>query len=312
MKVSVNPLGEVTLTGKVERRIRTLLSLVVPPFSARDARRLEKLCNSGVQKVGGTQLHLSWGFSDVLEPYFSDTGSESGFRIFNGATILRIMNNRPPLDLGDFAPILYERCEKRLRTDGKLSTPLNGFAELEALFAQALESELPSYWESWKGVRLFSEADEAFLRITTRNWTTQQILLEAAPTADPQDDAQPRAAGTHFQFLRDGSGQPVQISLPLEEGDLVDIITKRIRGLGDVCREPLTHAGRAPREAKTTPAKPMTEKAKRAARKRAAEIGYFEDFTGKLRPIPLLHKLTVEGLARIEGVLDPQTQTDQG
>jgi hypothetical protein len=298
MKVSVLPEGAVILTGRVERKTRTLLHLVLPPVSLRDARRLEKLCNSGTRS-STDQLHLSWGIFDTLQPFFcSDNQSTTGLRILNGATILRVMNNRPPAEIGDFAPVLYQRAEKRLRSEQKLSRPLNGYAELESLFAAAIARELPSYWENWKTSRSFSELDGAFIRIMTRDWTAiAQPVTQSDTTA-----VETELARTHFQFLR--PPHSIQLGLPLEEGELIDRLQARVRRINDVCSEPLTHARRAPREESTTPAKPLSEKARKAARKRADEIGYFVDFTGRLRPIPILNPATVEGIAQVDGVLD--------
>jgi hypothetical protein len=298
MKVSVLPEGAVKLTGRVEGKTRTLLHLVLPPVSPRDARRLEKLCNSGIRS-STDQLHLTWGISDTLEPLFCQDVQSTGLRVLNGTTILRVMNNRPPAELGDFAPVLYERAAKRLRSEQSFSDSLHGWPELEALYADVIARELPTFWLNWKTSRSFSELDAAFIRITTRNWTAI-----AQPVIPARDTPVKGASGTHFQFLRPPHTVGVQLGLPLEEGELFDRLQARVRRINDVCSEPLTHARRAPREESTTPAKPMTEKAKKAARTRADEIGYFVDFTGRLRPIPILNPLTVEGIAQVDGVLD--------
>ena len=292
MTVSVLPEGAVTLTGRIEGKTRTLLQLVLPPVSPRNARRLEKLCNKGTH-TSTNQLHLTWGITDTLEPLFCQDDHSNGLRVLNGTTILRVMNNRPPIELGDFAPVLYERAAKRLRTEQSFTDSLNGWPELEALYADAIARELPTFWANWKtSSRTFSELDAAFIRIMTRNWTAI-----AKPVI-----SSPQAASTHFQVFKPTSG--VQLGLALEEGELLDRLQARVRRINDVCSEPLTHARRAPREESTTPAKPMTEKARKAARKRADEIGYFVDFTGRLRPIPILNPLTVEGIAKVDGVLD--------
>lgn len=305
MKVSALSEGAVILTGRTDRKNRTLLHLVLPPGSQPDARRLEKLCNSGTRSASADQLHLSWGLSDILELFFRPDGeNETGLRVLNGATILRVMNNRPPAEIGEFAPVLYRRAEKRLRSAQKLSSPVNGYAELEALFGDAITRQLTAYWESWKTTRTFSELDNAFIRVMTRNWTAI-----AEPTARVHAaSAGSHVAGTHFQIYHPSPSASVQLGLPLEEGELVDRLKARVRLINDVCSEPLTRARRAPREESTAQAKPMTAKARKAARKRADEVGYFVDFTGQLRAIPILNAATVEGIARAEGVLDPSVR----
>jgi hypothetical protein len=299
MKVSVLPEGAVKLTGRVEGKTRTLLHLVLPPVHPRDARRLEKLCNSGIRS-STDQLHLTWGITDTLEPLFCQDDHSTGLRVLNGTTILRVMNNRPPVELGDFAPVLYERATKRLRAEQSFSNSLTGWPELEALYASAIARELPSFYVNWKASRSISELDAAFIRIMTRNWTSvAKPVVSVVPTS-----VEVGAARTHFQLLQPPHTVGIQLGLPLEEGELLDRLQARVRRINDVCSEPLTHASRAPREESATASKPMTEKARKAARKRADEVGYFVDFTGRLRPIPILNPLTVQGIAQVDGVLD--------
>ncbi len=293
MTVSVLPEGAVKLTGRIEGKTRTLLHVVLPPVSPRNARRLEKLCNKGTHS-STNQLHLTWGITETLEPFFCQDDHSTGLRVLNGTTILRVMNNRPPIELGDFAPVLYERAAKRLRNQQSFTESLNGWPELEALYADAIARELPTFWVNWQTSRTFSELDAAFIHTMTRNW--RAIAKPNIPSPD--------AAGTHCQLQQSPHNTGIQLGLPLEEGELLDRLGARVRRINGFCSEPLTHARSAPREESTTPAKPMTEKARKAARKRADEVGYFVDFTGRLRPIPILNAFTVEGIAKVDGVLD--------
>lgn len=304
MRVNVDPAGAVTITGRVSGRTCTLLNLVMPPLSAREAGRLERLCNRGTRQPEG-QGTLTWSISDFVEVHFvRDDGDESKVRVLRGDTIVRVMNNRAPLELGDFGPILYERAEKRLRNEGKLAKPLNGYSELEALFRGAVARELPGYLAMWRGTRPFSEKDIAFIRLTAGDTN----LLET-----DEEDEQPTTSITSASSSEDVAGSPsavarsagdlVQLSLRFEAGDVVQRLTARVRAIGGVCNEPLTHAKHAPREPRETPATPVP-----GAKKRISESGkrngYYRAFTGVLRPIPLLNPHTVVGLAKAPGALE--------
>jgi hypothetical protein len=299
MRVNVSPEGKVTITGRVSGRSCTLLTVLVPPVSTREASRLERLCNRGTRQPDG-QGTLTWSITDFVETHFTrGDGDPSKVRVLRGETIMRLMNNRAPVELGDFGPILYERAEKRLRAEGQLAATIDGYAGLEAIFRDAVTRELPTYLATWRRTRALSEIDHAFIRLTAGSITLQETDEEdGSTTAVPSDAAivVPSAA------LRP-AGDLVQLSLSFEPGDVVQRLTARVRAIGGVCNEPLTHAKFAPREPKESPAKPS-----RGAKKRLAESGrrngYYRSFTGDLRPIPLLNPHTVVGLAKAEGSLD--------
>jgi hypothetical protein len=173
MKISVEPEGALTIEGRVDRRLQTLLTLHVAKVTEREARTLEKICSFGAPTPSDFQLHTA-DADTLLEPYFCsgecDVSSEP--RVLNGVTLVRIMSKRKPRELGEFGPNLYERIEKSLRAQGELVSPLQGgFPELEALFRRELAKELSVYLKL-RGGRALSDLDRAFIRITMREGTT--------------------------------------------------------------------------------------------------------------------------------------------
>ena len=302
MRVNVLPEGVVTITGRERGRNRTRLTLTMPPLSQREARRLERICNSGSRQTEA-QGTLTWGITDAIESHFvRDDGAAQLVRVLRGDTILRLMNNRAPLEFGDFGPILYERAEKRLRGEGKLSKPLNGYTQLEALFRDAVAREFPNYLATWRTSRHFSENDVIFIKIMTGHFDLEAAVDEVVDQGADVSIFSTTSLGA--------TGELVQLTLQFDEGELLERLNARVRAISRVCEEPLTHARRAPREERTAPPTP-TPGAKRHAAENGRRNGYFRAFTGDLRPIPLLNQHTVMGLAKADGALDRKRRLTQ-
>ena len=292
MTVTIRPDGIVTLTGRQKRKMQTFLQLALSPMSDRQARNLIAKCNSASRPGDQPQLFLRWNLGDELEAYFRRDDATTGLRVLSGETILRVMNNRVPHDIGDFGAILYERAAKRLRAAGKLNGVVQGYAALEALFLTAVTAELPIFFANWKGTRPFSESDEVFIRIMTRD------LAELPVTDGDGGEVRSIPSGA---ALRSGCDGAIQLGLPLEEGELLERLTARVKAMKGICGSPLIHDNHAPREPRGTAQSPA--KVKKAIARSGRKHGYFVAFTGETRPIPLLHPHTVQGLAKAENVL---------
>ena len=307
MRVSVRPEGLVTITGRSGRKNKVLLHLVLQSLSERDARRLERSCNSSSSRpVDMHQLHLTWNSESLIELYFRKDNRAGGLRVLEGETILQVMNNRAPRDIGDFGPILYERAEKRLRAAGKLSEAVHGYAALEALFLDAVTRELPIFFANWTAMRRpFSESDSAFIHVMTRN-----LAEMPAPQVDGGEVSSIHSISSirSIRSINGGSApfvKAIQLGLPLEEGELLDRLTARVRSMTGVCNEPLIHSHHAAREAKPPAATQSPAAVKKSISRRGKEDGYFVAFTGESRPIPLLNQHTIYGLAKADDVLSP-------